>query len=131
MFVKSCVGIGNQLLIETSLISSTFITAHQQNRRAICIKCKSHPPYAAITIETQLLHICVLRAFERIHGWPTQVRAEFLKESGVGEQFILECTIQRQKLGVKVIVKKYIPGHGRIMYLKTYFGKVKDNLHSL
>jgi hypothetical protein len=33
------------------------------------------------------------------------VRAEFLKEFGVGEQFILECAIQRLKLGVKVIVK--------------------------
>jgi hypothetical protein len=37
------------------------------------------------------------------------VRAEFLKESGVSEQFILECTIQRLKLGVEVIVKKSVP----------------------
>jgi hypothetical protein len=33
------------------------------------------------------------------------VGTEFLKQFGVGEQFILKCTIQRLKLGVKVIVK--------------------------
>jgi len=105
MFVKSCVGTGDQLFIEPPLIDTTFITAHQQNRSALCIKRKSHTPYTAITIEAQLLHICVLRALERIHYWPTQVGAEFLKELGVGEQLILECAIQRLKLGVKVIVK--------------------------
>lgn len=131
MFVKSCVGIGDELFIESPLIRSTLVTAHQQNGCALGIKRKCHPPYAAIMIETQLLHICVLRAFERIHRWPAQVGAEFLKESGVGEQFILECTIQRQKLGVKVIVKKYVPGHGQIMYLKTYLFKVSGRLQRL
>src|SRR3970282_719588 len=128
MFVKSCVGIGNKPSIESSLIRSTLVSAYQQYGRALCIKCKSHPPYTAIKIDTQLLHIRVLRAFERIHRWPAQVRAEFLKELGVSEQFILERTIQRQKLGVKFIVKKYVPGHGRIMPLKTYCDKVPGML---
>ena len=51
MFVKSCVGTGDQLFIEPPLIDTTFITAHQQNRSALCIKRKSHTPYTAITIE--------------------------------------------------------------------------------
>jgi hypothetical protein len=33
------------------------------------------------------------------------VGTEFLKKFGVGEQLILKRTIQRLKLGVKVIVK--------------------------
>ncbi|MEK7810978.1 MAG: hypothetical protein AAB278_04075 [Pseudomonadota bacterium] len=48
------------------------------------------------------------------------MRAEFLKQSGVGEQFILERATHRLKLGVKIIVKEYVPRHGRIMFLKTY-----------
>ncbi len=105
MFVKSCIGTGDQLFIEPPLINTAFIAAHQQNRSTLCIKHKSHTPYTAIAIEAQLFHICVLRAFERIHCWPAQVWAEFLKELGVSEQLILECAIQRLKLGVKVIVK--------------------------
>ncbi|MFZ2300315.1 MAG: hypothetical protein WAW10_00420 [Gallionella sp.] len=50
--------------------------------------------------------------------------AEFLKEPGVGEQFILKHTIHRLKLDVKVIVKEHVPRHGWIMYLKTYYFKV-------
>jgi hypothetical protein len=42
------------------------------------------------------------------------VRAEFLKEPGVGKQFILERTTHRLKLGVKIIVKEYIPRHGAL-----------------
>ena len=131
MFVKPCVGIGDQLFIETPLIRTAFIAAYQQNRRAFCIKCKSQQSYTTVVIETKLLHISVLRAFERIHSWPAQVGAEFLKELGVGEQFILECTIKRLKLSVKFIVKYNVPRHKLIMYLTTYSGKVRNILHSL
>jgi len=112
MSVKSRVGARNQLFIESPLICATLITAHQQDCRAFCVKCKSHAPYPTFTIETQLFHICVLRTFERIHRWPAQVRAEFLKQPRVGEQFILKHVTHRLKLGVKVIVKEYVPRHG-------------------
>jgi len=66
----------------------------------------------------------MLRAFERIHCWPAQVGAEFLKKSGVGEQLILERATHRLKLGVKIVVKEYVPSHGQIMALKAYYFKV-------
>jgi hypothetical protein len=123
MSVKSRIGSGNQFFIESPLICTTLVTSNQQDRRALSIKRKSHPPYSTTTIETQLFHICVLRAFERINRWPAQVGAKFLKEPGVGEQFILECNLHRLKLGMKVIVKEYVPRHGWIMALKAYYFK--------
>lgn len=129
MPVKSCIGAGNQLFIESPLICATLVAAHQQDCCAFGIKCESHPPYPAFTIKTQLFHIRVLRAFERIYRWPAQVWAEFLKEPGVSEQLILERATHRLKLGVKVIVKEYVPRHERIMFLKTYYFKVAVTVH--
>jgi len=57
------------------------------------------------------------------------VWAEFLKEPGVSEQLILERATHRLKLGVKVIVKEYVPRHERIMFLKTYYFKVAVTVH--
>lgn len=105
MFVESRVGTANQLFIESPLICAAFIAAHQQDRGAFRIECKCHSPYPTVMIETQLFHIGVLRAFERINRGPSQVRAEFLQESGVGEQLILERNTHRLHLGVKVIVE--------------------------
>jgi hypothetical protein len=58
------------------------------------------------------------------------VGAEFLKEPGMGEQLILERATHRLKLGVKVVVKEYVPSHGRIMILKTYYFNVVKILRS-
>lgn len=129
MPVEPCVCAGNQLFIESPLIRAALISTHQQNCRAFGVKCKSHPPHPALTIETQLFHVCVLRTFERIHRWSAQMGAKFLKEPSVGEQFVLESAIHHLKLGVKIIVKEYVPRHGQIMVLKTYYFKPVVMVH--
>jgi len=96
---------GNQPLVKAALIRTTLITADQQNALPLWVKGECNSPHLTGLCKPQLLHVRVLRAFERVLRGSPQTRSEVLQQEGMGQQFILQRLRQCRKLQGKVIVK--------------------------
>jgi hypothetical protein len=75
MPVVNLVCLGNQLLVEPFLTDTGFIAAQQENGRPIRIKCEGDPQHLILRSGSELLHIGVPGAFERVRVWPSKLRA--------------------------------------------------------
>jgi hypothetical protein len=124
MLIESPIAGGDELLVESPLISATFVTADEQNRLPPRIECERNTPDPASPTEAQFLHVSVLRCFEGIYRRPPQGRAELPQQQGMGKHFILHVFAQGLELGVKLVVKDYGPSYWHIMYSKAYVVKI-------
>ena len=58
--------------------------------------------------------LVLLGSLECIHGWAPELRAEFLQQLGVSQQFVLQILIQRLELDVELFVEEDGPIHGTL-----------------
>ncbi|MCE1181323.1 MAG: hypothetical protein LWW81_03315 [Rhodocyclales bacterium] len=47
----------------------------------------------------------MLRAFQAIHRWPPEIRAELAEQLRMGQELILQGFIESLKLGIECIVE--------------------------
>src|SRR5271165_3912856 len=106
MRIEPRIRLCDQLAIKAFFATSRFVTANQKNGLPVRIEGESHSPYAIRSVKSELLHICVTGAVERIGARPAQLRAELLKQLGVGQQLVLHPLRQAFKFALKFLVQQ-------------------------
>ena len=81
MRVETVICLGDQLAIESPLANAGFVSRNQEDRPALRIERKSHPPFPIGRAEPQLFHIRVARAIQCVDARPPQLRSELLKNA--------------------------------------------------
>lgn len=105
MVGKSAVGFCDKLLVETHLATARLVACDHDDGVPLRIECEGHMPFAVRGREPHLLHVCVLRAFERVDLGPTEPRTEFGEQLRDGQKFGLNPALERQKLRFGGVVK--------------------------
>src|SRR5205085_227576 len=108
---KTFVGLCDQLLIKAALAHSRFVACDQENTLSTRIKSKCYSPYATLGIESQFLHVGMLRSLQRVHVGASESGAIFGKSSGGNKQFVLNLLLESQELSFKFIFKTNGPRH--------------------
>ena len=72
---KSQIGFCDKLLVKSFLARARFVSSNKQDRFTLRIERECGAPLAVHRLESQLLHIGVLRTFERIGVRPPELRA--------------------------------------------------------
>src|SRR5438309_4187643 len=117
--VKTRIGGCDQPPIESPFAAAGLVTRYQQDRAPPRIESKGDAPYATLGIETQLLHIGVLRPIERIDPRAAGSRTEPLDDAGLGQKLDPYFGGQRQKLVLEFRGQLDRP-HGEDMLPKPY-----------
>src|SRR5437016_1899956 len=120
---KSFVGLRDQLFIKPALARSRLVVCNQENTLSTRIKSKCYSPYATLGIESQFLHVGMLRSLERVHVGASESGAIFGKSPGGYKQFVLNLLLESQELSFKFIFKTNGPRHAYSstpIYLSSY-----------
>ena len=111
MIIKAFVGLGYQVLVEPLLRHSAFVRSYKNDCFPLGIKRKGYPPNSAIGIESEFLHICMLRPAQGIGIRPSQRWAMDFKQASGDQQFKLNRTGQSLELRIKSVMVSYRPCH--------------------
>jgi hypothetical protein len=76
MPIESAIRDLDQIPVEPIPSNSRLVTTNQQNRPALYVERKGHPPRAATGTEAKLFHVGVLRSIQRIDLRPAKQRSE-------------------------------------------------------
>lgn len=98
MVGKPAIRLRDKPLVNAFLVNAGLVACDEDDRLAFRVEDEGSAPFAVGGRETHLLHICVLRALERIDIRPTKPRAILGKEPGDGQQFGLDRALESQKL---------------------------------
>jgi hypothetical protein len=105
------VGLGDELFVEPLLTPAGFVACDEQDRHTPPIEGEGGTPFTVHRFETQLLHVGVFRAFERIRVRAAELRAIIGKEPGGGEQRILNARLEGEEFRLESIVEFDISRH--------------------
>src|SRR3984893_166763 len=108
---KASVGHCDQLLIETGLARPRLVARDQQNTVSARIESKGHSPDSACCIESNFLHVRMLRPLQGIHIRSSELRSVFGQNPRDRQQFVLNRLLKGQKLLFEVIRKTNGPRH--------------------
>jgi len=111
MIGETSICLGNELLVKPLLVPAGFVAGNEQNRLSAGIEGEGGAPLAIRGLESQLLHIGVLRSLERIGVGSPKLRAIVRKQLGHGEQRILDILLEGQKLDLESILEFDVPSH--------------------
>ena len=120
MCVESVIRLPDQLTVEPVLADARFVAGNKQDRLALGIEGKGHPPFAICRAEAQLLHVCMARSGQRVSARPPQLRPEALEKVRQRQNLRPDVFIQRVELRLKLVADLNDPAHARTMALTTY-----------
>jgi hypothetical protein len=105
------IGHCDKLFVEPFLTPAGFVTGDEQDRFTLRIESEGGAPLAICRLEPQLLHIGVLRPFERICVWAAELRAIVGKQPSNGEQRVLDTLVECEKLRLEGILEFNLSSH--------------------
>ena len=111
MSVKALIGFADQLLVKCPFASTGLVAGHQQDCLAARIERESNSPFTIRCTKSQLLHVRVPRAVQRIDTGSAQLRPELLKKSGQSENFRLDVLMQASEFRLEFIADLDGPRH--------------------
>src|SRR5271170_344481 len=103
--------LGDELFVKPLLAPAGFVAGDEQDCLTLRIEGEGGAPLSIRGLEAQLLHVGVLRAFERISIRSPELRAIIDQQPGCGEQRVLDLLLKGKKLRLEGILEFNVPGH--------------------
>ncbi len=88
----------DEIFVEPILAHSRFTSANQQNRAPLEIEGEAKPPFAIGKRESQLLHVRVLRAVQRVAMRPPKLRSKLPRQPCQRCDFKLNSSRKRENM---------------------------------
>ncbi len=88
--------LADQFAVKPPFAAAGFIAGNEQDGLALWIE--GDAPFTIGRAETQLLHVCVVRAGKSIDAQSSQARPELLQKAGEGKKFRLHVIIQHASI---------------------------------
>ena len=120
MGVETGIGLSDQFAIKTFFADARFIPRNKQNRPTLGIKGESHSPFTIRRTKSQLLHVRMPGAVERVNTRASQVRPKLLQNQRQSQNLRLYVLGKRIELRLKLIADLYGPSHPANMALIPY-----------
>ena len=120
MPVEPVVGLSDQPPVEARLTNTGFVTSYEQDGPSVGIEGKGNSPGSVVGSETQLLHVGVTRAVQRIYAWTAQKRSEGLQNLRTRKELVLNTDSKPFELRVEGRIERYDPTHAAIMPCISY-----------
>ena len=114
------VGLAHQTSVKPPLICASFVSSDQQDCPSTRIEGERDPPYAAIGVEPELLHIRVLRVTKRVHFRPAKLRTVLAQSVEPVEHGASNRCWEARKLSSEHGVELHLPRHASTMTRQPY-----------
>src|SRR5262245_39244016 len=108
MRVEPFVGFGDKLSVKALLAPSRLVAGDEQDGLAPGIEGESDSPFAVRRGKTQLLHVRMTGAGQRIDARSAELRAELLEKPGQSENFQAHVFVQREKLRLELLAEVHL-----------------------
>jgi len=109
MGVEAPVCLLNQFPVKSLLIRAGFVSADQQDCRALRVEGKGNPPRTIRGVEPKLLHVGMLRPVQRIGMGTAELRSEVLEQLAQRRKLVLRGFRQFCELRIELRMQKYRP----------------------
>ena len=130
MSVESPVSFGDQLPVKSVLACARFIAGRDQNRSSSWIKCKGDSPLTVSRGKTQLLHVHMARALERVHARPAKLRTKSLQQTAQRMDFFAHGLVEVQELSFELIRNLNRPATCQIWLLVHIMSRAYYDRHN-
>src|SRR4051812_23243091 len=91
---------------------ATLVASDEEDRGAVDVEGEKKTPGIALLLDSQLLHVRILRTLNRVRTRTSQVGLELPKQSDMSQDLVLKSFIESSKPLGEFLIEEYVPFHG-------------------